>query len=139
MYRHVLQFVDALLECFSTDDCIFERILYLRHEIRRIALAKSTNAFTAEDILNTFSNNAMRQVVADIVSRVSYEKMDKWVKYVLGAQKSPAYTEPSSSNASSSSYSSSSSLTSSSSTLSSASSSSSSSSISTYSASSKSN
>ncbi len=103
MYRYVLQFVDALLDYFSADDNMFERVLHLRHEIRRIRLSKYTDASTVEAMLNTFSNNVMPKLVADIVSRVSCDKTDKWVKYVLDAQKSPAYTEPSSSSSSNSS------------------------------------
>ena len=137
MHRRVLKFVDALLDYFSADDRYFERVLYLRHEIRRAGVKSSDGASTAADILNTFSANSMPKTVEDVVDAVTEEKMKKWVTFILGDQKSPAYTDPSSSNASSSSYSgSSSSISSASSTMSP---SSSSSSMSAYSASSKSN
>lgn len=108
MYRLVLKFVDALLEYFQKDGQMFEKVLYLRHEIRSYRCEHDVDERTAADILNRFSNNTMPTVVNDVVERITEKKMEKWVNF-LRSQKSPAYTEPSSSNASSSSYSSSSS------------------------------
>lgn len=133
MYTRVLKFADALLEYFSRDADLFERVLRLRHEIRKRAYRSADTDGTARGILNEFSAHAMPDVVDAVVSVVTEERMEKWVNFIED-QKSPAYTEPSSSR--SSSYSSSSNMSSS---TPSSSSSSSSSSNATYSDSSKSN
>lgn len=123
MYKRVLKFVDALLECFLTDARYFEKVLQLRHDIRKNVHRNLSTEFlnklhnkekiSARLLLNEFSSESMRYIVDDVVSTVTEEKMAKWVKFVVSnnehgfqenqhIQKFPAYTEQSSSSSSSS-------------------------------------
>lgn len=122
MHKRVLKFVDALLECFLTDACFFEKVLLLRHDIRKNVHRNLSKEFlnrlhnkeelSARLLLNEFSSESMRYIVDDVVSTVTEEKMAKWVKFVVSNnehgfqenqhnQKFPAYTEQSSSSSSS--------------------------------------